>query len=135
MIARARHCDTLSCVFPPPGVVESPGVARLRGLAIAYLVLGGFLLMLGLTFALFAVVIVAAHLEGGPPLAMCVVEAVMMTLFAAVLALGARGLYGRKDRTMVKAAAVTACLIFPIGTVIGVLTFRWVGEDARLFES
>ncbi len=121
--------------FSPNAVTESPGVARLRGLAIAYLVLAGFLLVLGLSFALFAVVIVAARLEGGPPLAMCVVEAVTMTILAVVLALGARGLYAPKDRRIVKAAAVMACLLFPIGTAIGVLTLRWIVDDAGLFES
>jgi len=96
-------------------------------------VTGAFLLMLGATFALLGAATLALGLEGGPPLAMCVVEATMMTTFAVVLALGAHGLHRRKRLPWVRAAATLVCLFFPLGTVLGVLTFRWVNEHETLF--
>ena len=112
--------------FAPPA-----GLAKLHGLAIGYVAFAGLLLMLGLTFVGLGVFLATRPppvrgTDAGLPMAMVVTESVMMLGFGALFGLGALSLYRRRAGALVTAAALSACLFFPFGTVLGVLTFLWL---------
>jgi hypothetical protein len=123
---------------PPPSNYARPsafappsGLAKVHGLAIGYAAFGGLLLMLGLTFVGVGVFLATRpppvrSTDAGLPMAMVVTESVMMLTFGGLLGLGAFSLYRRKAGGLVTAAACLACLFFPFGTVLGVLTFLWL---------
>lgn len=123
---------------PPPSDYARPsafappaGLAKLHGLAIGYVAFAGLLLMVGLTFVGLGVFLATRPppvrgTDAGLPMAMVVTESVMMLGFGAVFALGALSLYRRRTGALVTAAALLACLLFPFGTVLGVLTFLWI---------
>jgi hypothetical protein len=113
------------------------GLTKLHGLAIGYVAFAGLFAMLGLTFVAIALVLVGTSAKDGPPLAMCVTEAVTMTSLAVVFGLAAFGCWKLRYLKLVRVAAWMACFVFPIGTGLGLLTFFWLRRaDVRsLFET
>jgi hypothetical protein len=127
---------------PPPPIpfVQPPplGLGKVHGLALGFVAFGGLLLMTGLTFAALAIFLASrATRDPGVPLALFVTEGVMMTSIATVFGVAALSLFRQRNPTSVRVAAGLACVLFPLGTVLGVLTFRWLDrEDVRsLFEA
>ncbi len=113
------------------------GLSKLHGLAIGYVAFAGLFAMVGLTFAVIALVLVGTNAKDGPPLGMCVTEAVTMTSLATVFGLAAFGCWKQRYLKLLRVAAWIACFVFPFGTGLGLLTFLWLRRDdvRSLFEA
>ncbi len=134
----SRYVRGVTPFRPPPSGYTRPsafappaGLAKLHGLAIGYVAFAGLLLMVGLTFVGLGVFLATRpppvrSTDAGLPMAMVVTECVMTLGCGTLFGLGALSLRRRKAGALVSTAALLACLFFPFGTVLGVLTFLWL---------